>query len=181
MTTVLIIVGAIAGLVCLCLLIFAILGKRLPAEHRLVCTMPLKGATAEQVWETVNDVQAWPEWAGIDSVTILKGGGGGEPQWRMKMGRNTMLCQNRNARRPTSLEVHVEDERAKIFTGVWRYDFQNDGAMVRITLTEDGAIHMAIPRYMARKLADPAMYLKRHLRHLAKRFGQEAKIEDVRG
>lgn len=168
-------------LVGLCLLVFAMLGRRLPAEHRMVCVMPLKGATADQVWDTINDVQNWPEWAGVDSVEILKGGGGGEPQWRMKMGRNTMLCQNRAARRPHTLEVHVEDERAKIFTGVWRYDIRDDGAQVRITLTEDGAIHMAIPRYMARRLADPAMYLKRHLRHLAKRFGQEARIEDVKG
>ena len=48
-------------------------------------------------------------------------------------------------------------------------------------LTERGVIHVPLARAMARKLADPAMYLKRHFKQLAEHFGEEAVIsEDVK-
>ena len=43
------------------------------------------------------------------------------------------------------------------------------------------ALMVPLARAMARKLADPAMYLKRHFKQLAKHFGEEAVIsEDVK-
>jgi hypothetical protein len=170
------IVGGFFALILALVVWMVIVGKGMPPEHRLTCTISLTTPTIEQVYDAVRDVERWPEWAGVDRVEILKPGG--EPQWRMFMGRNRMLCVTRAQRPPVSLEIHVEDERMKIFTGIWRYRFvpQESGAGVRVELVEDGTIHAALPRYMARRLSDPAMYMKRHLRHLAKRFGEEAKI-----
>lgn len=176
--TVLIIVGALLVLLVVALLVMAHLGKKLPPQHTMTCTMPLSGADAEQVYAAVVDVESWPQWAkGVNRVEMLERSG--EPRFRMFMGRNRMLCRLRAARRPRSLEVHVEDERAKIFSGVWTYQFVPEPSGVRVELTEVGTIHSALPRYMARKLADPAMYLKRHLRHLAAKFGQEGRISQA--
>ena len=152
--------------------IMAFLGRRMPVNHTNTCVIRLPGVEPAAAWRTAYECESWPAWAGVDKVDILEPGP--EPAWRMKMGRNSMLCRTRSPKEPESFEIQVEDERAKIFTGVWRYRFERDSAGgTRLTLVEDGAINMALPRFMARKLADPKMYMKRHLRLLARKYGVE--------
>jgi hypothetical protein len=159
------------------LVVMAQMGKRMSPDHTHVCSIILPGVKPEDAWRLAYDCAGWPAWAGVDRVDILKEGR--EPTWRMKMGRNSMLCQTKAPREFDSLEVHVEDERAKIFTGVWLYRFSDAPVGgTRLELTENGTIHAALPRYMARRLFDPKMYLKRHLRKMAGRFGVGAEIEE---
>ena len=65
-----------------------------------------------------------------------------------------------------------------MFSGSWLHEVAPDGGGCVITLTERGTIHVPMARAMARKLADPAMYLKRHFKQLAKHFGEAAVISD---
>jgi hypothetical protein len=116
----------------------------------------------------------WPKWANVDKVETV----GVPDQWRMFMGRNVMSGSTRRVSRPSRLDITVVDEKMKIFEGVWEYTFTPAGDGCRVELVEKGQINSAIPRFMARKLGDPAMYLKRHLREIAANFGQkDAKLE----
>ena len=95
------------------------------------------------------------------------------------MGRNAMVLVTARSEPPRTLVRTIADE-AKFFSGDWTFDLAPDGAGTRLTLTEHGRVHVAMPRAMMRYLpfiADPAMYLRRHLGRLAERFGEEPRIE----
>lgn len=165
--------GLIA-LIALLLLIFWAIGRSLPKEHQISATLTLSKATPEQVYDLCQDLPGWTTWAGVDKMTPL-GQTDGHDHWRMQMGRNAMRCWWTRQERPGALEITVSDEKHKFFDGRWVYTISPHAGGTRIQLVEHGTIHPAIPRFMARYLADPAMFLKRHLRFVAKHFGDDPK------
>jgi hypothetical protein len=114
----------------------------------------------------------------VDKVERLPDHDGHEA-WRWTMGRNKMVLVTTRNEPPRTLVRTIADE-AKFFSGDWTYEVAPDGQGTAVTLTENGRVHVAIPRAMMRYLpfvADPSMYLRRHLTRLAERFGEAPRIE----
>lgn len=170
--------GGLVGLLAAFAAVMYLIGRGMSPGHRHTCVLRLR-QPAEAVYEAIADVRAWPAWdrgvnrveVEVDAAGVLRG--------TMFMGRNVMGIEATRIEPPRLHEIHVEDLGAKIFSGTWRYEITSTDDGCEVRLTEEGEIHAAVPRAMARKLADPRMYLKRHLRVLARKFGEPAKIATV--
>lgn len=170
--------GGFVALVALFLFAMYLVGRSLSLEHRHTCRVRI-AQPIEAVYERIADVQGWATWDdGVNRVEAENAAApGADFSGRMYMGRNTMGVRVRRTAPPKRLEIEVEDLGAKIFSGVWRYELSSDGGKATsVVLTEDGQIHAAIPRAFARKLADPMLYMKRHLKVLAKSFGEDGAV-----
>jgi uncharacterized protein YndB with AHSA1/START domain len=170
--------GSLIALVLAGLAVLAVLGKRLPEAHEISATLTL-ARPREQVFAALADTAGIPAWdKGVDRVERLPDRDGHEV-WRWHMGRNRMVLEITASEPPSRLVRTIADE-AKFFSGDWTYELADDGAGSKVTLTEHGSVHVAIPRAMMHYLpvlADPSMYLKRHLRRLAERFAETPRIE----
>ncbi len=170
------ILGGLVVLLGLFLLVMYAVGARMEPNHEFSCTLRLR-QPAEAVFAAVDDVAGWPSWdKGVARVEMLPPTDGRET-CRMHMGHNPMVLVTTRREPPRVLERTMEDAgKHRMFSGSWLHEIAPEGAGCVVKLTERGTIHMAIPRAMARKLADPRMYLKRHLKVLAAKFGEEARI-----
>ncbi len=172
------ILGGLVGLLLLSGLALWILGRNLPEGHVQPATLRLSRPPAE-VFAVIADVAAIPSWdTGVNRVERLPDRDGREA-WRWTMGRNAMVLVTTVKEPPRRLVSTIGDE-AKFFSGDWTYELAADGGGTLLTLTEHGRVHVAIPRAMMHYLpfiADPSLYLRRHLERLARKFGEEPRIE----
>lgn len=157
-----------------------VLGRALPEEHLVCCEVRI-GRPAAEVFGAIDDTSSWPTWdKGVTTVEKLEPREGRE-RVRMHMGRNVMVLETTRREAPTLLEKTIAEEgRRQMFSGRWMHELRDEGGACVVRLSEHGKIHQAIPRAMVRYFFDPAMYLKKHLTLLAKKFGEEAKVEVVR-
>ncbi len=172
------IAGGVVGALVLLGLVLWLLGRSLPEGHVMSATLRLARPPAE-VFAAVADSAAIPSWdKGVQRVERLADRGGKEA-WRWTMGRNAMILVTTRSE-PPSLLVRTIGDESEFFSGDWTYEFRADGTGTALVLTEHGRIHVAIPRAMMRYmpfLADPSMYLRRHLARLAEKFGEAPRIE----
>lgn len=163
----------------LVLLVFVLylIGKGMDPKHEWSCRMRLR-QPVEQVFALIEDVSGWPGWdPGVTRVEVLPPTNG-NPTCRMWIGRNPMLLVTTRTQAPQFLERTIEDTgKDPMFSGSWLHELSSLGTnLCEVKLTERGTIHSPLARAMARKLADPRMYLKRHLRRVAEKFGEQAEI-----
>ncbi|MEP0848107.1 MAG: SRPBCC family protein [Phycisphaerae bacterium] len=153
------------------------LGARLPEEH--VATVSLRLPQAPNaVWKVISDAAGHVEWAaGVTNVVRLEDRDG-KPAWRQHMGRNSFVLVTTESVPPARLVRTIDDDH-KMFSGSWTYELsaEDDGTLVR--LTERGRIPSPFARFVMHKFMDPAMYARKHLVSLAKKFGEPA--ERVQG
>lgn len=172
------IAGGLVLLLVLSFVVLHVLGKRLPEGHVISSTLRVARAPAE-VFALLADTAGIPAWdKGVDRVERLPDRDGHET-WRWYMGRNAMVLSITRCTPPNLLVRTIADE-AKFFSGDWTYRLAPDGQGTAIELTEHGRVHVAIPRAMMHylpRVADPYLYLRRHLTHLATRLGEPARIE----
>ena len=171
------VVGLVGAVVAL-LLVLWLLGRGLPEGHEISATLHV-AKSREEVWGVLADTAAIPSWdRGVDRVERLPDRDGQEV-WRWVMGRNAMVLETTRSEAPGLLVRTIADE-AKMFSGDWTYELSPEGSGCALALTEHGRVHVAIPRAMMRYMpfiADPSMYLRRHLERLAARFGEAPRIE----
>lgn len=169
-------IGLIVGLFAF---VMHTIGKGMDPNHVLICTLRLK-QSPQAVFALLADAEGWPKWdSGVKKVEALPPIEG-RPACRMTIGHNAMILVTTRNEPPRVLERSISDSGSKpMFTGSWLHEISADGEGCLITLTERGTIHVAIARAMARKLADPATYLKRHLKQLAKHYGEAPSITDA--
>jgi len=171
------ILGVLFVLLLAFVFVLYLVGRGMDPNHEYTCTMSL-AQPAERVFATIDDVAKWPSWdKGVARVEMLPPTDGKET-CRMLIGRNPMVLVTTRREPPRLLERTIQDVgKHQMFSGSWLHEITpGAGGGCTVRLTERGTIHMALPRAMARKLADPAMYLKRHLKVLASSFGEEARI-----
>lgn len=157
------------------LVVMHFVGASMPEDKTLVCTLTLH-QPPQAVYAAIADIKAWPTWdKGVNAVEVLPPTEGRETL-RMHMGRNRMVVVRTRNEPPRLHEMTVRDEGAGIFSGTWTHDITPTAEGCTVTLTEHGRIHKTIPRAMARRLFDPATYLKRHLKVLAAKFGEEPRL-----
>lgn len=172
------IAGGIVGSLALLGLVLWLLGRSLPEGHVMSVTLRLARPPAE-VFAVLSDSALIPSWdRGVDRVERLPDRDGREA-WRWTMGRNAMVLVTTRSE-PPSLLVRTIGDEGKMFSGDWTCEVSADGSGTALALTEHGRIHVAIPRAMMHYLpfiADPSLYLRRHLTRLAEKFGEAPRIE----
>ncbi|MBL8764705.1 MAG: SRPBCC family protein [Phycisphaerae bacterium] len=169
------IVGGLLGVLVATVLVFWLIGRALPDRHVIDATLTLDRPAAE-VFAALADTPGVPSWdKGVTRVERLPEREGRET-WRWVMGRNRMVLETTRHEPPRVLVRTIADE-AQFFSGDWTFEVRDAGRGCAVHLTEHGRIHSAIPRAMMKHVVDPAMYLKRHLRALAAKFGEDARIE----
>jgi len=151
------------------------IGRHVPEGHEVSASLRLE-RSPDVVWAAIADTASVPTWDhGVDRVERLADRDGKET-WRWVMGRNSLVVVTTVAEPPTLL-VRTIDDDAQYFSGDWTYSIHPDGTGSRLELVEHGRIHVAIPRALMGRFADPHRYLVRHLAGLASHFGEHAEIE----
>ncbi len=172
------IIGGVVLVLAFFVAVLYAMGKSLPVDHVVTATLHLN-KPAHDVHSLLENIQGWQSWdRGISKMVALEPVDG-HPRTRMHMGRNSFVLTLTKSHTPTVLSLQAVDDR-KFFEGRWDYHISHEGAGVKIKLTEYGKVFPAIPRVFLKYGADPAMYLKRHLKALAGHFGEDPRLSDAR-
>lgn len=173
MRWVLIIIGALAGIV----VIIALVGLLLPRTHRVTSRLSLPQPPAT-VWATVRDfsqVAAW--WPDVKKVERLEDAEGKE-RWRESMSGDMALNLRIEEERPPSRMRSVIEETGEPFGGEWIYSISPDGNGTVIEITEAGWVSNPIFRTVARLMGHHKT-MDSYLTALGRKFGVTASPEHV--
>lgn len=170
---------AVVGLLVFLGSLLYILGARLPEEHVAEVRLWL-GQPPETVWAVLADFGGHAAWSpGVTKLERLEDAQGRE-SWRQHMGRNSFVLVRTRSEPPRVLEGTIEDDH-KMFSGRWLYDIAPDGhGSTVVTLTEHGRVPQKIPRAMMHYIMGETLYIKKHLRGLAQKFGETPRLEEGR-
>jgi len=171
------VLGAIFGLLALALGVLYAVGRQLSPDHVVTATLRL-ARSPDEVHALVRDIGAWNTWdRGVTRIERL------EPQEgceciRMFMGGNSFVLKRLSENAPKTLTLRAVDDHG-FFEGRWEYELAVVEGRTTLRLTEYGSVKPAVPRAILKYFADPAMYLKRHLKEVANRFSEPADIFDA--
>lgn len=166
-----VILGVLAILI-VAVAVMRALGARLPEEHVATVSVQLP-QSPDAVWRVIADAAGHVEWAaGVTNVVRLEDRDG-KPAWRQHMGRNSFVLVTTESQPPARLVRTIDDDH-KMFSGSWTYELTAEGGGTLVRLTERGRVPSPFARYMMHKFMDPAMYARKHLVSLAKKFGEPA-------
>ncbi|HEX9759290.1 MAG TPA: SRPBCC family protein [Candidatus Acidoferrales bacterium] len=163
--TLLIIAGALAGLVA----IMWIIGVLLPAGHTAT-RMARFAQPPEAVWEAITNSAGMTAWrSGLQEVRPLDGGKAG---WMEVSDFGELPLEIVEQDPPRRLVMRIADENLP-FGGTWTYVVApRDGGGSTLRITEDGVIHSAFFRFMARFFFGHTATIETYLTDLGKKFGE---------
>lgn len=173
MVWILYVIGAIAALV----VIMAVIGSRMPAEHVAVRRAKL-GKPAAEVWRALADLDAQPRWRkGLRNVEHLEPRDG-KPCFREITSQGVItyvLDEDRapSGKAPGLRIARIADDRLP-FGGRWIYELAPDGTL---TITEDGFVKNPVFRFLSKTVFSPTATLEQFLRGLAMHLGSDAAPE----
>lgn len=170
MKWVLIIAGALIGLIVL----VALVGAMLPRDH--VATMStVIPAPPDRVWATLTDVSSYPAWrSDVRRVEVLS-----QPpaplSWREHGSQGAMTFAVETFEPPRRMVGRIADKNLP-FGGAWEYVLAPDSADPNKTLvmiTERGYVTNPIFRFVSRFVIGHHATLETYLRALSRKFGSE--------
>lgn len=173
MRWVLIIIGALVGIV----VIVALIGLLLPRDHRATSRLSLP-QPPDSVWSTVRDfpqVAAW--WPDVKKVERLEDVEGKE-RWRESLSGDMALTLRIEEERPPSRMRSVIEDTGEPFGGEWIYSISPDGSGSVIEITEAGWVSNPIFRTISR-LMGYHKTMDSYLVALGRKFGVTASPEHV--
>lgn len=174
--TIVSIVGGLIGLVVLAALVFWVLGKKIPEEHKASVTMTLE-KTPEEVFIVIDDVASQPSWdPGTNKVEKL-GDRSGREAFRLTCGRNSFVVETTTRVVPKRITRTIADD-AKFFSGEWAWELtpSADRRSCTVKLTETGRVPHAIPRAMMKHFFGYHHYMEKTMGALAAKFGEQARF-----
>ncbi len=166
------IAGVLAGI----LLLIALIGSLLPADHTVTRTLTLNQPPA-QVWQVITDFQGMGSWhPQVTSVRRLSDRNGSEV-WEETYGRNMVIpLETIEKESPRRLVRRIATDQLA-FTGEWEYVITpttNGGC--QLTVTERGSVSNPIFRFISRFVMGHATTIENYEKALAARFGETANI-----
>ncbi len=169
--------AALAGAVFLLLFLVTarILGARLPASH-VARVRAAYWQEPQAIWDCMTRLPAAPNWrSGLKQVERLPDRDG-KPVWVevSRRGRLTLVFETMEA--PRRLVTRIADD-ALAFGGTWTFEIAPAPDGCTLTITENGAIHTPMFRFMARYIFGYHGMLMRYLRDLGKKFGEKTRPE----
>lgn len=175
------IVLAVVGALALLVLAIVIAGIRAPVRHVARVTLVLKKHPAD-IWSVVQDLGAWPTWnASIEKMERIADKDG-HPVWALAWKGDTMPSEvlestAPNDASPGRLVTRIADSTLP-FGGTWTWEIAKEGGGTRIVITEDGTITNVVFRGMSSLFLGYTGTQGGYLGALAKRFGEDAKLEE---
>ena len=169
MKWVLIILGAVIGLVAL----MALIGALVAREHRATSTVTLR-QPPDSVWKVVRDLGGVPAWWPEIKESVRQTDKKGQEVWRQKMsGWDVPLIVIESAP-PRRLVTQIDTSAGGAFGGTWTYELVPDagGGGTKISVTEAGWIGNPIFRFLSRFLFGYYGTLDGYLKALGKHFGE---------
>ena len=140
--TVIVVIGSVAVIIVSVLVI----GALLPEAHEATGSA-LIGASPEQVFDVLVDVDRYPEWrTDVTSVEIL---GRNPLRWREQSGGNTITLEVVERSPPQRLRVRIADPDLP-FGGTWTYALARDDGGTRVIITEHGEVYNPVFRFVSR-------------------------------
>lgn len=167
MKWVLIVLGAIIGLVAL----MALIGAFVPRDHRATSTVTLH-QPPDRVWMVVRDLGGVPTWWPEIKESVRQPDRNGQEVWRQKMSGwdvPLIVIESTPGRR---LVTQIDTSAGGAFGGTWTYELVPDSAGTRISVTEAGWIGNPIFRFLSRFVFGYYGSLDGYLKALGKRFGE---------
>jgi hypothetical protein len=161
------------GLVVLVALV-AVIGAMLPRDHRAT-----RQARYRQKPEAIYFVLAGPvEWRSDVKASGSLPERDGRKQWWEQDRRGHKVSYELVEDKMPSRRVTRMTDQSLPFGGTWTIEISPtpEGSVVRIT--EDGEIHNAIFRFMARFVFGYTASIEGHLRDLGRHFGEDTAIEE---
>ena len=172
MKWVLIVLGAVFGLVAL----MAVIGALVPREHRATSTVTLR-QPPDSVWTVVRDLGGVPGWWPEIKESVRQPDKNGQEVWRQKMSGwdvPLIVIESAPGRR---LVTQIDTSAGGAFGGTWTYELAPDSGGTRISVTEAGWIGNPLFRFLSRFVFGYYGSLDGYLTALGKRFGQEVEPE----
>jgi uncharacterized protein YndB with AHSA1/START domain len=170
MKWILIVVGAIAGLIAL----MAVIGALMPKGHT-ASRSTLINKTPETLWQAMIDCAAFPQWrSDIKNIEVLPDRDG-HRVWREDAKNGKMTLETIEASPPSRLVLKIADPDLP-FGGTWTYELQASETGCRVTITEDGEVYNPIFRFMGRVFLSPTASIEAYLKALGKQYGEDVQI-----
>lgn len=179
--------ASLIGLLILLGIVFAMLGRSVPEEHRATVAMEI-AATPEHVFALLLDAPGHAKWAagvtGVELVRPATGPNGLGASWRQCMGRNLFILTTTVSMPPADgrageLERTIADENGP-FSGSWMYHVKPSATTpghTTLSLTETGRVKSAIPRAIMRYLVGYTLYARKHLASVQRHFAQNPSMQ----
>ena len=168
MKWVLIVLGALVGLVAL----MALIGALVPREHRATSTVALR-QPVDSVWTVVRDLGGVPAWWSEIKESVRQPDKNGQEVWRQKMSGFDVPLIVIEATAPRRLVTQIDTSAGGAFGGTWTYELVPDSGGTKISVTEAGWIGNPIFRFLSRFVFGYYGSLDGYLKALGKRFGAE--------
>ena len=172
MKWVLVVLGAVLGLVAL----MALIGAVVPREHRATSTVTLH-QPPDSVWRVVRDLGGVPAWWPEIKESVRRPDQNGREAWRQKMSGWDVPLIVIDATPGRRLVTQIDTSAGGAFGGTWTYELAPDSAGTRISVTEAGWIGNPIFRFLSRFIFGYYGSLDGYLTALGKRFGEEVEPE----
>jgi uncharacterized protein YndB with AHSA1/START domain len=172
MKWVLIVIGALLGLVALVTLI----GAFVPRDHRATSTITLHQAP-DSVWRVIRDFGGIPAWWPEVKESVRQPDKDGREVWRQKVSGFDMPLIVVESSVPSRLVTQIDSSAGGSFGGTWTYELTPDSGAgaTRISVTEAGWIGNPIFRFLSRFVFGYYGSLDGYLKALGKRFGEEVR------
>lgn len=167
MGIVILILGAIAGLI----LVVVVVGALLPAEHTASVTRQVAG-TQEEVWAKLVNTEGQLAWRkDLKEIKMISE----QPKkWveKMNMGDIPMVLEVADA--PRRMVTKIDSESLP-FGGRWTFQLEPDGNATIVKITEDGVVRNPVFKFMSKFIFGHEATMKTYLSNLEASLNKEAK------
>lgn len=171
------VVLGLVGVAAVALVLLWVVGARLPVQHVAAVRVQVAGEPSE-VHAVLRDVRRAPEWrTGLKQVEVLDSAAG------------VLSWREATSFGPLELAM-IEDSGSRVvnrvrdpdgqFGGRWIFEFEAAGdAATLVTITEEGEVYSPLFRGISRYVFGHYGNLERYAHDLAKRLGEDARVERV--
>lgn len=172
-----IIIGMLVVIVGLFAVVYGV-GLSLPQDHVAAVRADFS-ASPEEIFATIADYRAYPEWRpSVERVEELPARGG-NPAWVMIDATGPLPMELTESEPPTRLVTTILSEGMP-FGGRWIYEIEPVAAGATVTITEEGEVYSAVFRFVSRYIMGHHASASLFLTDLGTRFGENVTVDVIR-
>ncbi|MEO5762821.1 MAG: SRPBCC domain-containing protein [Vicinamibacteria bacterium] len=144
------------------------IGSRMPREHRASRSKRI-GAPPSDVFNAITDVQGFAAWRTDLKKVELLDDVNGKRRYRETSDHGPLTFEVTEAAPGKRVITTIVDE-GQPFGGSWTFELRPEGAVTRVTITEDGYVSPPIFRLLSRYVFGHTANMDNYLKNLEKRF-----------
>ena len=153
-------------------------GSFLPQDH-VAAVRAEFSAPPEEIFATVADYRAYPEWRpGVEGIEELPARDG-KPAW-VELGATGPLPMELTESEPPTRLVTTILSDGMPFGGRWIFEVEPTTAGTTVTITEEGEVYSPVFRFVSRYLMGHHATASLFLSDLGAQFGQNVTVDVVR-